>query len=131
MQSRLAKAQRGEVVSRLPVGWIKGPDGKYDYDPATKDTIRRIIDTFWQTRAIRRTVIALAKAGVQIPCRKRDGQLFYAKPTMSRVTFILTHPAYTGTYVFAKTQSQPGGPVQARGVIKRMKMAEERWIQTL
>ena len=30
MQSRLSKARRGEVVSRLPVGWVKGPDGRYD-----------------------------------------------------------------------------------------------------
>jgi DNA invertase Pin-like site-specific DNA recombinase len=36
MQSRISKARRGEVVSRLPVGWIKGLDGKYDYDPETK-----------------------------------------------------------------------------------------------
>ena len=129
MQSRLAKAKHGEVVSRLPVGWVKGPDKKYYHDPETKDTIRRIIDIFWQTRSIRRTVIVLAKAGIRIPCRKRRGQLCYAKPTMSRVTFILTHPAYTGTYVFAKTRSQPGGPVQARGVTKRMKMAEDRWIK--
>jgi DNA invertase Pin-like site-specific DNA recombinase len=27
MQSRLTKAKKGEVVSKLPVGWIKGPDG--------------------------------------------------------------------------------------------------------
>src|SRR5207237_10304963 len=63
MQSRLAKAKRGEAVSPLPVGWIKGPDGKYDFDPPTKDTIRMIIDTFWQTRSLRQTVKTLVKAG--------------------------------------------------------------------
>ena len=69
------------------------------------------------------------KAGVQIPSRKKDGKLFWAKPTTSRMTFILTHRAYTGAYVFAKTQSQPGGPVRARGQSKRIKLPEDRWIK--
>jgi DNA invertase Pin-like site-specific DNA recombinase len=67
-QARITKAKQGEMVSVLPVGWLKGSDG-YDYDPETKDIIRTIIDTFFQTRSIRRTVIALRKAGVQIPHR--------------------------------------------------------------
>ena len=131
MQSRMSKAKRGEIVSRLPVGWIKGPDGKYDYDPETQDTIRMIIETFCQTRAIRRTVLALTKAGVQIPCRKRRGKLYLERPTMTRLKFILTHPAYTGTYVFAKTQSQLGGPVGSRGQSNRVKASRGALDQNL
>ena len=37
MQGKLAKAKRGEVMTRLPLGWIKRPDGRYDYDPAVKE----------------------------------------------------------------------------------------------
>src|SRR5436309_2371283 len=48
-QARLAKAKQGAVVSILPIGWLEGPDGKYDYDPETKDTIRLIIEKFWET----------------------------------------------------------------------------------
>ena len=98
-QARLTKAKQGSVVSALPVGWIKGPDGKYDYDPETKDTIRMTIETFWETRSIRRTVMALAKAGVQIPSRHGQ-QISFKKPTIDRVRKILLHPAYTGIYLF-------------------------------
>jgi DNA invertase Pin-like site-specific DNA recombinase len=127
LNSRLAMAQKGEVVSRLPVGWVEEPEGQYNYDPETEQVIRLIIQTFWETRTIRRTVIALAKAGVQIPSRKKDAKLFWAKPTISRVTFILTHPAYTGAYVFAKTQLEPGGSEPGR--FKRIKLPPERWIR--
>jgi DNA invertase Pin-like site-specific DNA recombinase len=65
--ARMAKAKAGAVVSSLPVGWIKGADGKYDYDPAVKDTIRTIIDTFFRVRSIRRTVKELTNTGVKIP----------------------------------------------------------------
>jgi DNA invertase Pin-like site-specific DNA recombinase len=124
MQSRMAKAKRGEVVSRLPVGWVKGPDNRYDYDPETKDIIQTIIDTFRQTRGIYRTVKALAKAGVQIPCRKRGGKLCFNKPTTGRVTLILINPAYAGSYLFGRTE--PGGPVPGSG---RLKLSQERCIK--
>jgi DNA invertase Pin-like site-specific DNA recombinase len=108
-QARLTKAKNGEMVSVLPVGWIKRSDG-YDYDPETKDIIRTIIDTFFQTRSIRRTVIALRKAGVQIPHRHGEGVSF-KKACIGRVRNILLHPAYTGLYVYGRTQSKPGGLV--------------------
>src|SRR5215471_14427816 len=66
-QARMTKAKQGAVVSSLPVGWIKGPDGKFDYDPEVEDVIRAIINTFWQQRSIRRTIKALAKSGIKIP----------------------------------------------------------------
>ena len=74
-QARITKAKQGMMVSVLPVGWIKGPDDRYDFDPETKDIIRTIIDTFFRTRAIRQTVIALRKTGVQIPYQARSANI--------------------------------------------------------
>jgi DNA invertase Pin-like site-specific DNA recombinase len=128
MQSRLAKARRGEAVSKLPVGWIKGPDGKYDFDPETKDTIRMIIETFWQTRSVWHTVKALAKAGIQIPCRNR-GRIHFFRPTIGRVRFILTNPAYAGVYVYGKSRPESGGALLASGQSKRVSVSEEHWIK--
>jgi DNA invertase Pin-like site-specific DNA recombinase len=126
-QARITKAKQGEMVSVLPVGWIKGSDG-YNYDPETKDIIRTIIDTFFQTRSIRRTVIALRKAGVQIPHRHGEGVSF-KKACIGRVRNILLHPACTGVYVYGRTQSKPGGLVLANGQSPRIKVPEERWIK--
>ncbi len=103
------KPRQGAVVSSLPVGWIKCADGKYDYDPEVKDAIRTIIDTFFRVRSIRRTVKELAKAGVKIPGR-HGAKLSFAKPSLDGVRRLLINPAYDGTYVFGKTESQRGGP---------------------
>jgi DNA invertase Pin-like site-specific DNA recombinase len=129
MQSRLAKARRGQAVSRLPVGWIKGADGKYSFDPVARDKIQMVIQTFRQTRSVRQTVKALVKAGVEIPSRKRGQQIQFTKPTIGRVTFILTDPAYAGVYVYGKTKSEPGGPVLARGQTRSSKVSPDRWIK--
>jgi DNA invertase Pin-like site-specific DNA recombinase len=128
-QARITKAKQGAVVSALPVGWIKAPDGAYDYDPETKDSIRLIIDTFREKRSLRQTVKALAKKGIPIPskCGKR---IYFTKPTLGRVKAVLTNVAYAGTYAFGKTQSLPGGPVLSNGQSKRIKVSEDRWIQT-
>src|SRR5262249_37763481 len=127
--ARIAKARQGAVVSSLPVGWIKGPDGKYDYDPEVKDVIRTIIDTFWQQRSIRQTVKALLGAGIKVPSR-RGKQLFFLPPTLKTVRRILINPAYAGTYVFGKTESQRGGPILATGQSRRVKVPEHQWVKT-
>jgi DNA invertase Pin-like site-specific DNA recombinase len=128
-QARITKAKQGAVVSALPVGWVKSADGSYRHDPETKDTIKLIIDTFREKRSVRGTVKALAKARIKIPS-KRGKKTHFAKPTLGRVKAILTNPAYAGTYAFGKTQSLPGGPVLANGQSKRIKVPEDRWIQT-
>jgi DNA invertase Pin-like site-specific DNA recombinase len=126
--ARMAKAKQGAVVSQMPVGWEKGPDGKYDYDPEVKEAIRRIIDTFFQVRSIRRTVKELTKAGVEIPCRQ-GARRYFVKPTLDGVRNLLIHPAYAGTYVYGKTESQRGGPVSANGQSARVKVPEHLWVK--
>jgi DNA invertase Pin-like site-specific DNA recombinase len=109
MQGRLAKAKRGEVMTRLPLGWIKRFDGQYDYDLAVKDTIAMIINTFRQTRSLHRTVKQLAQARITLPPRcvrspglnRNVGRPFPGrKITLERVKAILVHPAYAGTYIW-------------------------------
>jgi hypothetical protein len=126
--ARMAKAKAGSIVSSLPCGWSKGPDGKYDYDPEVKDTILTIIDTFWQERSIRKTVTALIQAGIKVPSRP-GRQLHFATPTLNNVRRILVNEAYCGVYVYGKTESRRGGPVLATGQSARVKVPEHRWLK--
>ena len=126
--ARIAKAKEGSVVSTMPIGWIKGADGKYDYDPAVKDAIRSILDTFFKVRSIRRTMKELAKMGVKIPRRHRKN-LNFSKPTLEGIRRILMNPAYAGTYVYGKTESQRAGSVSAYGRSGRVRVPEHRWVK--
>jgi len=126
--ARMAKARQGAVVSLFPVGWIKTADGKYDYDPAVKDTISAIIDTFMNVRSIRRTVKALIKEAIKVPAR-RGRRITFEKPKLNNVRRLLINPAYTGVYVYGKTESQRAGPVLATGQSPRVKVPEHRWVR--
>ena len=127
-KARMAKARQGSVVSSLPVGWIKTGDGKYDYDPAVKDAISAIIDTFMKVRSIRKAVKALIQEGIKVPARK-GLQIKFARPKLSNVRRLLINPSYTGVYIYGKTESQRGGPVLATGQSPRVKVPEHRWVR--
>jgi DNA invertase Pin-like site-specific DNA recombinase len=126
--ARMAKARSGAVVSALPVGWIKCPDGKFDYDPEVKDVILAIFDTFQRVRSIRGTVKALTEAGIKVPS-KRGRRINLIKPTLGNLRRLLINPAYAGTYVYGKTESRRGGPVLATGQSPRVKVPEHRWVK--
>ena len=123
-QARLAKARGGAVVSQLPIGWIKNPDDSWDYDPAVKDAIDTIIDVFKQVRTLRGTVKELIKAGVKVPSRHGP-----KNPTPHLLRQILGNPAYAGTYIYGKTESQRGGPLATNGYSVRVKVPEHLWIR--
>src|SRR5215813_3306541 len=129
-QARMTKAKQGAVVSSLPVGWIKGPDGKFDYDPEVEDVIRAIINTFWEQRSIRRTIKALTKAGIKVPCRQGK-RLDFVRPSLNNVRRILLNPAFAGVYCYGKTESQRGAPILATGQSPRVKVPEHRWVKIL
>jgi DNA invertase Pin-like site-specific DNA recombinase len=128
MHARLAKAKRGETVSALPVGWIKTPDGGYDYDPETKERIQLVIRTFRETNSLYQTVKALAQAGVKMPC-KMNSRNPCTKPNMQQVRKILTDPAYSGTYIYGKIRVHLGSSTIGGGRSKKIKLPEDRWIK--
>jgi DNA invertase Pin-like site-specific DNA recombinase len=127
-QARMTKARQGIVVSQLPVGWILGPGGKYEFDPAVKDVIDMVIATFWKVRTLRGTVLALDKDGVKIPARSHN-RLQWRRPTLLNVGKILKNPAYSGTYVYGKTRCAPELGVTASGETVREAIPEDRWIK--
>ena len=126
-QSRMTKARQGIVVSNLPIGWVKVPDGRYDYDPRVKETIEHVIETFWRVRTLRGTVVTLDHAGVKIPARHGD-RIIYNRPSLLNVRSILTNSAYSGSYIYGKTKCTPELGIHANGESIRMRIPEHSWI---
>jgi DNA invertase Pin-like site-specific DNA recombinase len=127
-QARFTKARLGIIVSQLPPGWVLGPDGKYQHDPAVKDVIELVIGTFWKMRTLRGTVLVLDKEGVQIPSRPYN-RLEWRRPNLSNVGQILKNPCYAGTYVYGKTRCVPELGVTKSGETVRERVPERDWIK--
>lgn len=122
-RARYAKAERGSVVSMLPVGWVEGVGGQYEFDPEVKPAIDQVHATFRQVGTVRGTVKALAAAGVQLPSRWR-GRLHWDVPRYHQVYEFITNTAYAGTYTFGRTEMRR----DADGAWVQVPLPEDRWI---
>ena len=129
-QSRIAKAKRGEAVSRLPIGWVKGPDEKYQFDPQCEGTIRLIIDTFFQTRSI-----LSDREGAR---EKRRSNTLSMRPAgrFQKAKHVPGRKNTNKSRAMPEPTSMPGpnrrweAPCCASGHSKRVKVTEDRWIKT-
>lgn len=99
---RLAKAKRGIAVSPPPVGyvsqrgeWLKDPD------PAVRDAVVRIFGLFLDLRTLQKTVAVMRRRGIDLP--RRDGHcVYWKKPDVASLGFMMRNAAYCGDYVFRK-----------------------------
>jgi hypothetical protein len=107
---------------------VLGPDGKYQHDPAVKDVIELVIRTFWKTRTLRGTVLALDRDGVKIPSRPHN-RLEWHRPYLSNVSQILKNPAYCGVYTYGRTRCVPELGVTKSGATVRERVPQRDWIK--
>src|SRR5215510_11336149 len=127
-RSRMTKARQGIIVSGLPVGWVKGPDGKYDHDPRAHNSIKHVIEIFRKVRVLRRTVVVLSQEGVKIPAN-HAGQIIWNEPSLLNVKSILTLPAYAGVYTYGRTKCSPELGVKPNGEAVRVRVPDRSWVK--
>src|SRR5512135_1531080 len=125
-QGKLNKARRGELVARVPAGYVKSPAGEVTLDPdeQAQGVIRLIFDEFDRLGTVHGVLRSLIAQGVRRPVRAQGGlnrgQLEWRAPYRETVRHILHHPMYAGAYRYgfrptdARRQT-PGHPRGGRG----------------
>lgn len=100
----LAKARRGQLPVRLPVGLIYDPVGGVVLDPDTgvRDALTHLFDMFTRTGSARAVVKAFAAEDLTFPARHltgpRSGQLYWKPLGHDHVLDTLHNPRYAGAY---------------------------------
>jgi len=108
----LSKAQRGELKTRLPTGFVYDHNDQIIIDPdrQVQQSIRLFFDIFQRTGAAFATVKAFAKDDVKFPCRihlgSDKGKLKWQRLTSSRALVILRNPRYAGAYYYGRQRSR-------------------------
>lgn len=108
----LARASRGELKGRLPVGFVYGPDDQVILDPDQQ--VQQVLHTFFQT--FRRTgsafltVRTFREQNIQFPRQinrgPRRGELIWAPLAESTALHILHNPRYAGAFFFGRSQTR-------------------------
>lgn len=123
------KAQRGELMLRLPVGLLHLPDGRCARDPdaGIQASIAAVFEAFAATGSIASTLRRLLACGIRYPQRvwggASAGTIIWCGYTSSRVRNVLTNPAYAGAYVYGRRRCRRA----PNGQIERRTLAPDAW----
>src|SRR5438094_2619645 len=100
-----AKARRGELFKRLPVGYARGATGKVDFHPDRRvfEAIQLVFAKFRERWRVRQTFQWFRDHDVELPANPIQGtRLVWKIPTQSLVRDILCNPFYAGAYVWGR-----------------------------
>jgi DNA invertase Pin-like site-specific DNA recombinase len=120
-------ARRGELRTRLPVGYQHDHDGRIVKmaDEAVRQTIALVFTKFEELGSARQVVSYLAEQGVSVPHgRVNEERVTWRRATYPPIHRILTNPLYAGVYAYGQSKLErrldESGRVQTHVVTKAM-----------
>ena len=109
---KLAKAEKGELRMRPPVGLLFDAAGRLVLDPdeEVQQAVRLLFALFEQTGSALAVVKYFGKHRLLFPDRlwgkAHNGELLWRPLRHGRVLDVLHNPRYAGTYVYGRTQTR-------------------------
>lgn len=107
-RGKLHKAERGELFSVVPSGYVKVPKRGVDHDPdeQVQSVIRLIFAKFEELGTIRSVFRYLLQQNIRIGIRARQGPQFgplqWRRPSEHILRNLLKNPIYAGTFAFGR-----------------------------
>lgn len=106
----LQKAQRGELVRRVPIGYVKGPDDRIEKDPDAR--IRSMIDLifrkFAELGSARKVYFWLDQQQIQLPIARgaeTAREIVWQPARYHAVLSVLKNPVYAGAYAYGRSKT--------------------------
>jgi DNA invertase Pin-like site-specific DNA recombinase len=123
----IAKARRGELKFRLPIGFVHDARDRIVLDPdqRVQACIQLFFDTFQRLGGAGATVREFHARALSFPRRlysgPHKGEVMFGKLTLSRATQVLRNPRYSGAYVYGVREQVFRGLEQRPAVRYRSK----------
>ncbi len=124
-----AKAARGELEMRLPIGLVQDASGHVVLDPdqQVQAAVYAFFGTFARTGSATATVKSFRAQGLLFPRRLPDGahqgELVWRALQHSAALRALKNPRYAGAFVFGRTRTRRG----AGGRVHIQKLPRDQW----
>ena len=121
-----SKARRGELLKRLPVGYLKDGTGKVVLHPDRRvcEAIQLVFTKFRELWSVRQTFQWFRDHDVELPANPiRGTRLIWKIPSQSLVADILRNPFYGGAYVWGR---RPTETLLINGRLKKRQAANRR-----
>lgn len=133
LEGKRAKARRGELGMRLPMGYVRHPSGQIVKDPdeQAQTAIERVFDVFARTGTLHAVLRHLVAQDIRMPCRVASGptkgELEWHRPNRVTLSNLLHHPIYAGAYVYGRRPTDPRKKVPGRPSTGRTVADPEDW----
>ncbi|MEA3275397.1 MAG: recombinase family protein [Pseudomonadota bacterium] len=129
LEGKRAKARRGELAFRLPMGYVRHASGEVMKDPdeQARGVIETVFDQFERSATLNGVLRYLVEQDLRLPYRlvsgPRKGELEWRRPNRVTLSNLLHNPTYAGAYVYGRRpidprRKQPGRPSTGRTVAK-------------
>ena len=106
----LQKAQRGDLVRRVPIGYVKGADDRIEKDPDARvgSTIDLIFRKFAELGSVRQVYFWLDQQHIQMPIargREEMREVVWQPARYHGVLRVLKNPVYAGAYAYGRSKT--------------------------
>lgn len=103
-----AMVERGELLTTLPVGYVRSRDNRCEKDPDTRvqHAIQLVFARFAETGSVRQVLLWFRSENLSVPrmMYHPDGHgVQWQLPVYSTLLKILTNPTYAGAYAYGRT----------------------------
>jgi len=133
IEGKNAKARRGELGMRLPMGYMIRPSGEIikDIDEQAQSVIHLVFELFDRFSTINGVLRYLVKHNIYMPYREisglKKGDLVWRRPNRVTLGNLFHHPMYTGSYVYGRRPIDPRRKKPGRPSTGRTTAKPEEW----
>ncbi len=128
----LQKAQRGALVRRVPIGYVKGSEDRIEKDPDAR--IRGAIDLifrkFAELGSARQVYFWLDQQQIQLPVARgaEDArEIIWQSARYHAVLSVLKNPAYAGAYAYGRSKTIVKLEAGQKQVRRQVQRRQEDW----
>jgi excisionase family DNA binding protein len=128
----LQKAQRGALVQRVPIGYVKGADDRIEKDPDIRiaSTVDLIFRKFAELGSVRQVFFWLDQQQIPLPVARgpeASREIVWQPARYHAVLSVLKNPVYAGTYAYGRTKTTVRLEDGQKRVSRRKQRRREDW----
>jgi DNA invertase Pin-like site-specific DNA recombinase len=128
----LQKAQRGALVRRVPIGYVKGSDDRIEKDPDARvgSTIDLIFRKFADFGSVRQVYFWLDQQHIQLPVVRGPEEvreIVWQPARYHAVLSVLKNPVYAGAYAYGRSKTVVRLDTGQKRVCRQVQRRREDW----
>lgn len=131
-RGRLHKAERGELFSVVPWGYVRLPNGiALDPDEQVQSVVRLIFAKFTELGSVYGVFHYLLREKIEVGMRARGGphkgEVQWRRPVLRSLFTMLHNPTYAGTYTFGRQCRDPRRRAMGKSKTGLRSVPMEQW----